>query len=126
MNSKYLDHLYQEDIYHIKSPVLVIIPTPWHKILETDKALLTKILWSVRINLESVVVQTCTNFSLETLSLFNPGKVLVFGSTIEGESRCYETVVHNEHQVLLADDLSKLDDSKKKILWVALKQMFGV
>lgn len=126
MNSTYLDHLYQEDIYNIKSPVLVIIPTPWHKILDTDKALLAKILGSVRINLESVMIQTCTNFSLETLSVYKPGKVLVFGSAIEGESRSYETVMYNEHQVLHADDLSKLDDSKKKVLWVALKQMFGV
>lgn len=119
-------HLYLEELYNITAPIVVIIPKPWHKFLEEEKALLAKILGSVKVNIDSVIIVVQQNVSLEALSVFNPGKVLNFGVPFQDDTRFYENVVLNGICVINADELSYLDDAKKKNLWMALKQMFSV
>jgi hypothetical protein len=119
-------HLYQEDLYRIPARVLVIIPRQWHSILDEEKALLAKILGSVRISIDSVTLVVQEKVNLEALAVFNPEKVLIFGSPLNVELRQYENAVLNGVAVIKADDLGSLDDNRKKSLWLALKQMFGV
>jgi hypothetical protein len=119
-------HLYPEELYNITTPIVVIIPKAWHKFLEEEKALLAKILGSVKVNIDSVIIVVQQNVSLEPLLVFNPGKVLNFGVPFQGDTRFYENVVINGINLINADELSKLDDAKKKNLWIALKQMFSV
>jgi hypothetical protein len=121
-----LEHLFQEDLYTIPPSLVIIVPKPWHNILEDEKALLTKILGSVIINMGSVTIQSQPKVSMEFLKAFNPGKVLIFGSAIDAEIHLYEKTVLNDITIIKADDLSQLDDVKKKNLWVALKQMFAL
>ena len=76
------DYLFQEELYSIPTPVLVIIPRPWHKILESERALLAKILGSVRLSMESVSIQCEPQINVENLKALNPGKMLIFGSKV--------------------------------------------
>jgi hypothetical protein len=120
------EYLFQEEIYQIPIPLMVVVSTPWHKILEEEKALLNKILGSVKVNTESVAIQYQPSVSLEKLQRLNPGKVLLFGCAVEPEIPPYENTVVSGISVIKADDLQQLDDARKKSLWLALKQMFGV
>jgi hypothetical protein len=119
-------YLYQEDLYTIPSPVLVVIPRPWHNILDSEKALLAKILGSVKVNIDSVTIVFLERVSVDSVSAFKPRRILVFGSKFSEGINPYEHVVLNNVSVICADDFSLLDDGKKKSLWIALKQMFGV
>jgi len=119
-------YLYQEDLYTIPSPVLVVIPRAWHNILESEKALLAKILGSVKLSIDSVAILSQEKVSLESVGAFKPRKVLVFGSKFSESINLYEHTVLQGVSVICADDFAQLDDGKKKNLWLALKQMFGV
>jgi hypothetical protein len=121
-----LTHLYQEDLYQIQPRVVVVLARPWHKILDDEKALLTKILGSVRTNIDSVTLVHQPEVSLDSLKTFNASKVLIFGSQMKIEIKPYEKAEFDSVAVVKADDLNLLDDLKKKSLWGALKQMFGV
>jgi hypothetical protein len=104
----------------------VIVSRPWHKILEDEKALLAKILGSVRISLDAVVIQFTENISMGTLEALNPGKVLVFGVPVAHDVKPYEHTRVSGFELITADDLNQLDDARKKNLWLAMKQMFHV
>jgi hypothetical protein len=118
--------LYQEDLYSIPAPVLVVVPRPWHNILDSDKALLAKILGSVRVNVDSVTILSQEKVSLDSVKAFKPRKVLLFGSQFSNGGSLYEHIVVDDVSVICADDFAQLDDGKKKSLWIALKQMFSV
>jgi hypothetical protein len=126
LNFTITESLFTDEIYQIDHPVLIIIPRPWHKILEPEKALLSKILSSVKVNIDGVLIHTQQSLSSDTLAVFKPGKVLVFGSDIDPVIRPYEPVIYQGFPLVKADDLSALDEAKKKNLWTALKQMFAV
>jgi hypothetical protein len=117
-------HLYQEDLYLIQHPVVIILTEPWHRILESDQALLVKILGSVRINIDAVLIVAQREISAESVATFNSGKVLVFGSRGLDQLRPYEISNVSGVSVIKADALNTLDDAAKKSLWMALKQMF--
>jgi hypothetical protein len=51
--------------------------------------------------------------------------MLVFGSAATG-IKTYEHVQAQGFSMLVANDLSELDEAKKKSLWLALKDMFGL
>jgi hypothetical protein len=121
-----LSYLYQEDLYTIPAPVIVVLPRPWHNILDSEKALLAKILGSVRVSIESVNIVVQASFSVESLLALKAQKILVFGSSVSAGINSYEHVKLDGVSVIYADDLSALDDGKKKSLWLGLKQMFGV
>jgi hypothetical protein len=120
------EYLFQEDLYSIPASVVVVLAQPWHNILEADKALLAKILGSVKINIDSVVVTTQEQVSLNSLMRLKAEKVLVFGGNGLTEIKLYENVNANGMQIIKADALHALTDVTKKSLWMALKQMFAV
>jgi hypothetical protein len=124
--SSSLEHLYQEDLYNIPGSMMVIVSRPWHNILEEEKALLAKILGSVRVGMGSVIIQSMPTVKIESLKAWGPQKVLIFGASVEGGIKPYEKTVLQGVSVIKADDFDQLDDLKKKNLWLALKQMFGL
>ena len=126
MNSTAIENIFQEELYRIPVPVVIIIPRPWHKILEDEKTLLAKILASVKLNIGSVAIMVREEASPETIKNSNCEKLLVFGSRFLPDIRAYEGVEVEGISVIRADDLGQLDEGRKKQLWLGLKQMFGV
>jgi hypothetical protein len=121
-----LDHLYQEELYAVPSRVLVILSSPWEALSENEQTVLSKMLAAVKLSLASVQIITKKEFTIGELSAFSPTKVLAFGAMLQPASKLYENTTVDGIPVILADPLSGLDDLKKKNLWGALKQMFGL
>jgi len=117
---------YQEELYKIHPKVLVVIPRSWAEISEEEKALLNKILGSVKQSLARVDIVTLKTFSPEELSAYGASRIISFGSTLKASAKLYEHLTIDQSQVIVAEDFPLLDDAKKKSLWLALKQMFGI
>jgi hypothetical protein len=124
--SSVLENLYSEELYQVPAKVMVVIPKPWKEITEEERTVLSKMLVAVKLSMAAVHVVTRSHFSLEDFKAFPFQKVLAFGSTFSGSSKLHEHLSENGASVILADALGQLDDAKKKSLWQALRQMFGV
>lgn len=118
------ENLYQEELYALSPKVLIVLSTDWVNVLEADQLLLGKILGSVKRSLASVQIINRKELDVSDIFTFNPSHIIAFGSKVKGLSRTYELLSIQEIPIILADDLQKLDDAKKKSLWGALKQMF--
>jgi hypothetical protein len=124
--SSALENLYTEELYKVPAAVLVIISKPWDEVSEDERTVLSKMLVAVKLNLAAVQIIIKKEFTIEELSPLSPSRVLVFGSAFKSSSKFYENIVVGGTSVILSESLDKLDDSKKKSLWLALKQMFGI
>ena len=124
--SSVLESLYTEELYKVPSKVVVVIPKSWNEISEDEQLVLSKMLVAVKLSLAAVQIVSKPKFSLEDFQAFPPQKVLAFGSAFNGSSKLYEHLSVNGTSVILADALGLLDDAKKKSLWLALRQMFGI
>jgi hypothetical protein len=118
-------HLFSEELYKPVHGVIVVLPREWEAYSADDKTLLAKILGSVKLHPAAVQVISRPAITFGSLSNFTPSHVLIFGSETEG-MKTYEAVQAQGFSVLKADDLSQLDEVRKKSLWLALKSMFGV
>jgi hypothetical protein len=125
LNHEVATTLFQETLYQTPSRVMVVMQRNWDTYTPDEKILLAKILAAVKLELASVQIISQAVFSLPSVSAYAPSRVVIFGSTTEG-IKPYEAVQAQGLSVLKADDLSELDDSKKKSLWLALKTMFGI
>jgi hypothetical protein len=121
-----INYLYQEELYRVTPPVVVIFSRPWHRILDEEKTLLAKILGSVKLTIDAVSIRHMPELSIDSLQALRPAKVLIFGSAINPGISGYEHNVVSGVSVIRADELGELDDTRKKSLWTGLKQMFGV
>jgi hypothetical protein len=121
-----LEYLYQEDLYAHRAPVLIVLFPGWNELSEEDQLLLKKILGSVRLDLAGVQIITCHEFSLGDLKAYAPQQIIAFGSIFKGNTAQYKLISHEGISIIQADSLNKLDDPKKKSLWMALKQMFNI
>lgn len=119
-------YLYPEDLYSIPPRVLVILSDPWEKLTEAEQTTLTKMITALRLNIATVQIITGATFTLADLAAYAPTKVIALGATLQGSNRLYESFTHDGVPVVVADALPRLDDLKKKNLWLALRQMFGV
>jgi DNA polymerase III psi subunit len=124
VSSSAVPHLFQEELYQIPAPVIVVLSQSWTSYPESEKTLLSKILGSVKIDLASVRVITRKSFSIADLPPDQPTRVLVFGSETT-DIPPYHPMQAQGFTVVKADDLMQLDDARKKSLWGALKQMFN-
>ena len=120
------ENLFQEDLYQIPGRTVVVSSKNWIEVTEEERTVLSKMLTAVKLNLASVQILHLQEFSLQDLQAFSPAKVLVFGATIKEVSQLYTNTPVNGTPVIVADSIDKLDDAKKKSLWLALKQMFGI
>jgi hypothetical protein len=120
------DYLFQEELYYFSSRVAIILSKPWETYTDDEQSLLRKILSSVKVDLNAVQMLTRRSVDLESLKIFSPARVLVFGSDIQKDNvPLYQATAAQGFTVIRADDLTALDDQKKKNLWAALRQMFG-
>ena len=117
---------YQEEIYKIHPKVLIVIPRSWAEITEEEKALLNKILGSVKQSLAKVDIVTIKTFSPDELTAYGASRIISFGSTLKNSLKFYENLTIDQIQIIVAEDFPLLDDGKKKSLWLALRQMFGI
>lgn len=125
-SSSPLESLYQEELYSLPSPVLFILNQPWETIADADKTTLTKMIVALRLSLASVRIITRDQFSLADLAALAPTKVVALGATFAGSPELYKNITVDGVSLVAGEGLSSLDDGKKKILWLALRQMFGV
>lgn len=126
MNHSTLSQLFQEDLYHYTTPVIVVLSKLWDSYNPEEQVLLQKILTSVKIDVNAIQMISQPSLTLNSLLPFSPARVLIFGSETDEEIALYQLTPAQGFMVIRADDLTQLDDGKKKNLWIALRQMFGV
>ena len=88
--------------------------------------MLHKILTSVKMDINAVQLIVRPTVDMNSLRIYAPSKVLIFGASPVEAIEKYQQQPAQGFTVIWADDLSVLDEQKKKNLWVALRQMFGV
>ena len=125
-NTSAFEYLYQEELYVVRSRTLVLINKEWNEFTEEQRILLSKILASVKLSLSSVQVLKRGDLSVSDLMSLNPQRVISFGVQISPIQKLYEFVPLDGIPIIVSDALDQLDDLKKKNLWVALRQMFGI
>jgi hypothetical protein len=121
-----LESLFQEEIYVLPSPLLIILSKPWGELAAEELNTLTRMLNAVKLSLASVQIIIRKDFTLEELSAYSPERILAFGSSLKGSSALYENLSIAGISVIISESLSQLDDAKKKSLWIALKKMFNL
>lgn len=126
MNQTIISQLFQEELYQYSTPVIVILSRPWLDYNEEEKNLLQKILASVNVDLNAVHIISQPKLALPSLLPFSPAKVLVFGSETDEAIGLYQPTPAQGFIVIRADDLTQMEEGKKKNLWIALKQIFGL
>ena len=126
MDATLVKHTFGEDLYRLSARVLVIIPTTWENVSDSEQQLLARILGSVKLSLSAIQIVSAPTFSVEDASIYQAKSILSFGVPVAGVLRPYEAVSIGNVSVIAADSMDALDDVKKKNLWVALKQVFKV
>lgn len=126
MNTNVFETLYQEELYVLPPRTVVLLDRQWAEIDDEEKILLTRILGSVKLTPASVQILTTGNIDIPKLTAFNPARVISFGPAVAGVTGMYQFNQINGIPVICADGLDRLDDPRKKNLWIALRQMFGI
>lgn len=126
MNNLALPGLYSEELYRYSTPLLVVLPRAWNTYSPNDQSLLKKILTSVKVDVNAVLIIVRSSLDLKDLAVYSPARALLFGCAVEADVPLYQQTAAQGFTMIRADDLSTLDEQKKKNLWVALRQMFGV
>jgi hypothetical protein len=124
--AKPLEYLYPEELYAQRPKILVILSHDWKDLSEENILLLKKILGSVKLDLAAVQIISRQEFDLTDLKAFSPHQIITFGSKLRSSPTHYQLFTQDGISVIQADSLQKLDDPKKKSLWMALKQMFNI
>lgn len=115
---------YSEEIYRLPDRVLVLIDEEWNALSGDEHQLLGKILSAVNLTTERAHILSMKEIDLNSLSPVKPSAVLSFGTRILQPIAPYEAADHTGIPIIAADSLTKLDEHKKKLLWVALRQVF--
>ena len=126
MNAPITSYLFQEDLYNFTTPLVVVLSKTWESYSDEEQLLLNKILTSVKVDVNAVQIVVQPVVELAALQIYSPEKVLIFGSATREDIGLYQSASAQGFIVIRADDLSLLDDQKKKNLWIALRQMFGL
>ncbi len=121
-----LETIFQEDIYSIPSPLLIILAKPWAELSETEIETLSKMLKAIKLSLASVQIIVRNEFDVNDLSAIAPTRVLAFGSSLATPFNHYENINSGGVSIIISESLDQLDDQKKKSLWTALRAMFSL
>jgi DNA polymerase III psi subunit len=126
MTDPFFESLYSEELYHPSPKTSVVIATAWEKITEEERQLLSKILGSVKLNLESVQIIEQPHFNLSTW-VEKPKKVICFSPAPNALVK-HEIIEVDGTSLVLSNSLAELipDDASKRKLWLALKQLFSL
>lgn len=117
--------IYTEELYKLPGRVIVLLPVSWETVPEDDVILLGKILGAVKLSLAGVQILCREKVDIHELDVFNPSVVISFGTMLSPETEFYTPGEVDDIRIIQSDALSKLDDSKKKSLWNALRQAFA-
>ena len=117
-------YLYQEEIYKISPKLLIVINKPWSEVSGEENILLEKILKALKLSLASAQILTRSEFLIEDFRVFAPSFIIAFGSKLTNSERMYEGIQIDGTTLVAADALDKLDEVKKRNLWLTLKQLF--
>lgn len=126
MKDTALAALYFEELYRFSTPLVVVLPRAWNSYSSGDQSLLKKILTSVKVNINAVLVIERASLDPKDLAVYAPARALLFGCTMESDVPLYQQTAAYGFTMIKADDLNALDEQRKKNLWNALRQMFGV
>jgi hypothetical protein len=121
-----LETIFQEDIYSIPSPLLIVLAKPWEELSEAELDTLSKMLKAVKLSLASVQIIVRTEFDENDLSVFSPSRILAFGASLKKPFEYYVNINSDDTSIIFSESLDQLDDQKKKELWAALRVMFSV
>lgn len=124
--SNALENLFQEELYVLPSPLLIILEKPWAELSTDELTTLTRMLNAVKLNLASVQIIVRKDFTVDELSAYSPVRILAFGAELKSSSVLYENISIGDTSVIVSESLLHLDDAKKKNLWGALKKMFNL
>ncbi len=125
MDPLIVESLFGEDLYQIPAKVVIGISKEWGAISQEEKTQLTKILAALKIHLEAVHIITKEFIAIDTLP-FQPDRIISFGVPFQPTVKAYEYTRAGNNHVIYADSLDALDETKKRNLWLALKNMFSV
>ena len=106
--------------------MVVVLAKAWQDYGADEQMLLKKILTSVKVDINTVQIVVQPTIHLRALHIYSPARVLLFGVTPDVDMPLYQTQTAQGFTVIRSEDLSVLDDQKKKNLWLALRQMFGL
>jgi hypothetical protein len=118
------EHIFTDDLYQIRSGVLVVLGTPWTSLQQSDIELLHKILNAVKLSLAGVTIVESTEINDALLRTYQPHTVLGFGTASNLPIISYQATNIGEAKIILADAIDKLTDENKKELWGELKKIF--
>ncbi len=123
--------IYQEELYHIELPAVVIITKAWNEISTEEKEQLQKIAdaltkrISPKLRLDAFQIIQQAKFDLGAIHPA-PARVIYFGPAISGLNQ-YELISVNQSKVVLSASLDELlkDEPARQKLWKALQQLFA-
>ena len=119
-----LENLYTEELYKIKSKILIVTLKPWAQIDDAERTLLGKILSAVKHSLAIVQIIDRGEYDLDDVKVFQPSCVISFGASLKNSSKMYENVGDSDVPIVVAHELHQLDEVRKKNLWLALNPLF--
>lgn len=131
MASTLTDSIYQEELYQIEAPAVVIIDKQWQTLTAAEKEQLQKIAdalnkrISPKLSLDAFQVIYQSKFDLGSIHP-SPKRIIYFGAVVTGLNP-YELIEVNQSKVVLSeslDDLTRNEAARQK-LWKALQQLFA-
>jgi hypothetical protein len=123
-HTPWVEKLYQEELYRINPKTLVIITKTWSDLSEVEYNLLEKIIKSLQLSLASIQVVVRSQFSVDDFQAFAPPFIIAFGAALRNSDKMYEEIRVNGTKVVVAHELGQLDETRKRNLWITLKQVF--
>ncbi len=125
MNASLRPFIYQEELYDGPAKVTVVLSEPWTKVTEAQRTLLSKILQSIGLSIDGVVVQCQPTLDVSQLGT-GTSTILAFTTPAPGIPT-YEAVRTKDTLLVVADRLEVLsgDDQAKRKLWAVLKTLAG-
>lgn len=124
--SSVFEYLYQEELYLVPSRTIILLNKEWNETSDEERMLLNKILASVKLSTSTVQILKKDDLTVNDLLPLNPLRVISFGVNISPIQKTFEFVPLDGIPIIVSEPLSQLDDAKKKSLWLALRQMFGI
>jgi DNA polymerase III psi subunit len=121
MNNVVVESIHSQEIYKIGEPLTIMFNKTWDAMSGEEKTLLSKILASIKQSLSTVKIVNQEIFQINNFG--ENSIVILFGAKALPEVIPYSVVSSNGIQLVQADALHELDDTKKKNLWSAIRQI---
>lgn len=147
MTNSLLKNLYPEELYKMPVPTIFVMDKSWDDLTAAEQLTLAKLIKALKLNpdiekslkasqdedamivaLTPSLVQMVVmpNLKAEDIAAWAPARVVILGSHFQSSSKQYEPITFEHNTFVVADSISKLDDARKKSLWLALKKMFNI